>query len=184
MEEIGRLIRAKRKAEGLSLTEFANRAGLSKGYISQVEHGQAMPSISSLQAMAQALNVPIASFFPSGNDTPSQLYEVVRADQRRTLRYPDSPVRYQIISFDSRRNAEFVYVKEPPGTISHEGFFLHEGEEVIFVIAGTIEYCIGEEKHTLTAGDAIWHKSTIPHKWKVIGDEEFEAVAAITPPSF
>lgn len=184
MEELGAKIRRTRKERGLTLTRLAADAGFTKGYISQVERGLVNPSISALDKMARVLKMPIGFFLEEEENLEAQYVKVVRADQRKILRYPDSEVRYELASPDLRRRVEFVYVRERPGRISHQQPFQHEGEELIFVIAGTLEYWVGGEKFVLEKGDAIWHLSSVPHMWKVIGDEELEAVAAVAPPTF
>lgn len=183
-QEIGSRLKLRRKAQGMTLEELAKVSGLSKGYLSQVERGQASPSISALKELGQALQVPLAYFFSNDGGAAPRLYEFVPAGQRRSLRFPNSEVRYQIVSLDPNRRIQFVYVHEPPGRISHPRPFLHEGEEVIYVIAGQLEYWVDGDTLLLGPGDAIWHRSDIPHRWQAVGDEDLVAVAAITPPSF
>lgn len=183
-ESLGRRIRKTRKQKGFTIAQLAVETGFSKGYISQVERALVNPSISALQKIASVLEMPIAFFLNEEKGLQAESSRVVRADQRKILKYPDSDVRYELVSPDLRRQIEFVYVREPPGTISGQQPFQHEGEELIFVMAGTLEYWIGDEKYVLEKGDAIWHLSSVPHRWRVVGDKELEAVAAIVPPSF
>jgi len=67
-----------RERAGLSLRAFADRAGFSPSFISQLENGQVSPSIASLEKIAAQLNMTLKDFFavPSG-DTP-----IIRASER------------------------------------------------------------------------------------------------------
>ena len=60
---IGRRVRLLRQRLQLTATELAAEAGLSPGMLSKIENGGTSPSLSTLQALARALNVPMTSFF-------------------------------------------------------------------------------------------------------------------------
>ena len=60
---IGSEIRRLRKRHGLTVAEMAQQAGLSQGMLSKIENGQVAPSLSTLSALAEAMNVPISAFF-------------------------------------------------------------------------------------------------------------------------
>jgi transcriptional regulator with XRE-family HTH domain len=83
---MGQKIRQLRTDSRLTLEEAAERAGCTPGFLSQVERNQAVPSISMLYAIAQALGVKVTYFFPrmiSGT-------KVVRADEREVFRFEGS----------------------------------------------------------------------------------------------
>src|SRR5487761_1861292 len=60
---IGRRLAEYRERRGLRVAQFAREIGVSPSLISQIERGQARPSVSTLFAMAQALDVPVDAFF-------------------------------------------------------------------------------------------------------------------------
>jgi transcriptional regulator with XRE-family HTH domain len=55
--EIGERIRIARRGKGFSLAALARASGLSKGFLSQVESGASMPSVTSLRRIAEALDI-------------------------------------------------------------------------------------------------------------------------------
>src|SRR3954449_11346435 len=61
--EIGGRLAAHRARRGLKVSELARRVGVSPSLVSQIERGQSRPSVSTLFAMAQALDVPVDAFF-------------------------------------------------------------------------------------------------------------------------
>ena len=62
-EAIGIQVRSLRKQHDMTVAELAGQAGLSVGMLSKIENGGICPSLHTLQALAQALNVPITAFF-------------------------------------------------------------------------------------------------------------------------
>lgn len=177
MQGLGRNIRTMRKARRLTLTQLAADTGFSKGYISQVERGLVNPSIAALQKIAGVLETPVSFFFGEQEGSQGPHPRIVRSGDRRILRYPDSGIEYQLLSPDFRSRFTLLYIREVPGASSHPQPIQHDGEELILVLAGALEYWAGDEKYVLEKGDTIWHFSSLPHKWKVIGNEEVEVVS-------
>src|SRR5690554_3492198 len=85
---VGREIRALRKARGFTLSDLSSRAGLSAGYLSQVERGISHPSIKALHSISRALNVTVSWFFPPKAEGEKSLRDnVVRSTARRKLQF-------------------------------------------------------------------------------------------------
>jgi len=91
---MGQKIRQLRLDDRLTLEEAAERAGCTPGFLSQVERNQAVPSISMLYSIAQALGVKVTHFFPRMTSGP----KVVRADAREVFRFEGSFMVYSLLS--------------------------------------------------------------------------------------
>jgi mannose-6-phosphate isomerase-like protein (cupin superfamily) len=61
-------------------------------------------------------------------------------------------------------------------------WFKHNGEEMHLVLHGEMEYSVGEHSYRMSAGDILWHKSTLKHKSKNIGDEKLIYITVRLPP--
>jgi quercetin dioxygenase-like cupin family protein len=163
-------------------------------FLSQIERDQAKPSVGTLHEIAEALGITMAELFvePVGSIRRSErsdsLARVVRADGRKTLVYPGSGIRNELLSPDLQRGIQMMWVVIPPGEGTGDEALVHEGEECGVVLQGQIEVWVGEgaaeERHVLGPGDAIYQRSTIPHRSRNIGKTEAIVVVAITPPSF
>lgn len=70
---IGELIRKFRKSKGLSQDSVERRTGLRRHYISRLENGHTIPSISTLEKFAMAFEVPLYKFFYEGKKPPVRL---------------------------------------------------------------------------------------------------------------
>ena len=187
---LGRKIRQRRKQAGLTLVELAERCNISPSFLSQIERDQANPSVGTLHDIANAFGVPLATFFEqpaqeNGLARTESKATVVPAHKRKTLIYPGSGIRNELLSPDLQRAIQMMYVVIPPGADTGSEPLVHEGEECGLVLQGQVEIWVGEDEHyVLGPGDAIYQDSTIPHRSRNIGDEDVIIVVAITPPSF
>ncbi len=187
---LGGKIRRRRKALDLTLVEMAKRCNISPSFLSQIERDQARPSVGTLHTIAEVLGVTLAEFFeePKPDDGQPQVVEtlvkVVRAAQRKTLIYPGSGIRNELLSPDLKRMIQMMWVVIPPGASTGDEPLVHEGEECGVVLQGQVEIWAGDEHFILGPGDAIYQNSTIPHRSRNVGDTEAIVVVAITPPSF
>jgi len=176
---LGVRVRAVRTRRRLSLAEVATQAGISKSMISQIERGLAAPSIDTVRRLASALEVPVFSLFLDGVDTEM----VVRAGHRRTVTYPGSRVRREVLSPGIHGRMVLLWVTLPPQTASGRGPVHHEGEECVVVIRGSLEVLMGEAAARLETGDSMTFDSAVPHSFQNPGDVPCEAVVAISPPN-
>jgi transcriptional regulator with XRE-family HTH domain len=60
---IGTTIRGYRLQKGMSQGDIEKRTGLLRCYLSRVENGHTVPSLETLQKIAQALDLPLSQFF-------------------------------------------------------------------------------------------------------------------------
>jgi transcriptional regulator with XRE-family HTH domain len=177
---IGGRIRTIRTMRGMSSTQLAQAAGVSRGMISQLELDRANPSIDTLRKIATALESPIAAFFDEGQSNGI----VVRKAERKTLRIPRSGLTYQLLTPDLNRQIEFILIELAPGQGGAREPFGHPGEESALVLEGELNVWIGDEQHVVGAGDTISFNSGIPHRVENLGETPCILVSAITPPQF
>lgn len=178
--ELGKKIRSLRKELGKSLEDLAKEAGLSIGLLSQIERDITGPSVESLWKIAKALNVSMNYFF----DNYEENNPVVRKNERKQLKLPNSNVTYELLSPNLNRKIEFLIVKIEPGQCNKKELIAHEGEECGYVIKGKLKIKWGDKEYILEEGDSIYFDSTVPHRFINIGDEECISIWAMTPPSF
>ncbi len=190
---VGEKIRQQRLLGKMRIVDLAEKVSMSPSYISQVERGLLFPSVGSLQKIASALGLHVADFFQSGDGLNGEKPRsepldagprVVKRDRRKGLTYAGSNVVYQLLTPDLKGNLELLMIKGPPGSDSGEIDFVHEGEECGTVLSGQMTYTIGDRTVVLEAGDSIYFRSSLPHRWRNSGDEELVAIWAISPPSF
>jgi len=120
-EVLGKALRSRRKEIGLTMQQVADAAGLSVGFISQVERGLTAPSLGSLASLAGVLDTPIGNFL----DQPASGVATTRGINRHAYSVAGADVSYERLS-TSFTNSQLhsVIVHEPPGhrsePISHQ----------------------------------------------------------------
>lgn len=155
---LGARLRQRRRQLGLTLKQVANDAGLSVGFISQIERGIASPSLSSLVAVSHALEVEVGEFLSQpASDEPQ-----TRHDQRSVYAISENSLAYERVSTSFPGNVlRSVIIHEPPG---HRGEpIAHEGEEMMFVLHGAITVELEGERIVLEVSDSIHFQSTRTH---------------------
>ncbi len=163
--ELGRAIRHRRKALGKTLVEVADDASLTTGFISQVERGISSPSLSSLLAIAASLQTSIEQLM----SMPEEFSEFVAKDRRQTYTIGNGGRRYERLGpgfAGALLHPSIIY--RPAGHESER--MCHPGEVFCYLIAGRLEYHLGDEVYFLSAGDTIHHDTSKPHFSRVIGE--------------
>lgn len=178
---MGAAIRSRRKSKSLKAKDLAEAAGITQSALSQIENGYVHPSVPTLRRIAAALGT---SVFDLADDKIDQKPVVVPATKRKTLGFPGSPVKYQLLSPDLRGRLEVLYFEVEPGEVTIEGGASHAGEECLFIIEGAGQLELDGETYKLGSGDAITFSSDVPHAIRNTSSSTLTAVSAITPPNF
>ena len=166
----------------MRLVDLADRTGLSASYLSQVEHNRICPSVVALGRIAQGLGVSVGAIFEEIDEGTRATWSVVRHTERKIVMLPNSPIRNELLVPNLQGALEVMVTKIPPGTKS--GIFNHAGDECGYVLSGTLHYWLGDEAIVLNRGDAISHKSNIPHRYENRSKRMVETIWIITPPGF
>ena len=178
---MGQKIRELRLEGGLTLEQAAEKVGCTPGFLSQVERNLAVPSISMLYAIAQALGVKVTHFFPR---TASGA-KVVRAAGRESFRFEGSFIAYSLLSsgFPDRK-LELLLVEVDPVDrgLPADELRSHPGEEFAHVLQGTLRLWIGDAVHDLTPGDSAHFGAMVRHRVENPGDTPTVYLAVLTPP--
>lgn len=151
-------MRERRKALGLTLQTVAEEAGLTAGFISQVERGLTAPSLSSLTAISRVLGLDPGAFLVQ----PSDPGPMTRAGHRPVYGFDTSQIGYERLSTTFPGNVlRAVLIHEAPGHRTEP--IRHEGEELFFILSGALTVEIEGQRHVLNAGDSIHFASTRVH---------------------
>ncbi len=177
---LGRRIRRGRTELGLSLRDLARRVGVSAGFLSQVERGQVSPSLATLQAVAEALEMPLMYFVMEEGVGE----HVVRAGKGKRLELPGSQIRYELRSPSSARKMLVFVATMQPGTVEKAVAPPFSTQETIYVLAGELVLALGDEAYTLGPGDSITFDGQDLISLANPGDREVSYISFITPPPF
>ena len=173
-QAIGREVRRQREKLDVTITELAKAAGMSAGMLSKIENGATSPSLTSLQALAQALQVPLTTVFRNFDEMPSAT--LVKAGHGLTIerRGTRAGHQYQLLGH------------VPTGPLMVEPYlitltaasdvfptFQHDGLEFLYMLEGEVLYRHGSRTYPLTPGDSLYFDAAAPH-----GPEELRKLPA------
>ena len=158
VEILGQALRKRRKELDLTMQAVADAAGLSVGFISQVERGL---TVTSLAEITRVLGVPMGQFLDQP-DLPAPPAALTRQGERRRFSIAASGVSFERLStrFQGSRLTS-VIVHEPPGDRREPTS--HRGEEMIYVVSGALTAIVDGQTTILEAGDSIHFDSRRPH---------------------
>lgn len=175
---LGPKLRRLRARTGLGIVEASKRAGISPGFLSSVERGQANASVATLQRLATAYDATVMDLFQS----PKGKERLVRPAERRVLEM-HSGVRMEMLSSGATMLQSMLFRVAPLS--GSDGAYSHQGEEFIYMLQGTLEVWLDElECFVLNEGDSFWFESTLGHRWFNPGQVDAVLLWINTPPTF
>lgn len=177
VSSIGPKLRDLRLQRGLSLQKLAERADLSAATIHKIERSGMVPTITTLLKLAGALNRPVAYFVDEDIDNQNAPAVVVTARERPVVFTSHRGIDLAGISGPYRRFflAGAVATVEP-GASSGTNPIEHPGEELVFVLEGTLEFEVDRRGYRLGQGDSVHFRTDRPHRWRNPGRRSAQAV--------
>jgi transcriptional regulator with XRE-family HTH domain len=175
---VGALLREQRRLLNLTLQEVADRAGITKGFLSEIERDKAVPSVATLMRLRDALSLSISSLFRSS------LPRVVRSHERQTIPFGGEGMVCSLVSARDAHRVTVIWADlEPGGRSGAEPHSLDADEEVIIVVSGALEISVdGGESHRLRAGDSFNFDPRLPHRYENPSSSQVARVVCIVAP--
>ena len=174
-QSVGKKIKKARTDKKISLYDMANETGLSIEYIKELESGKAMPSVGTLLQISKSLQIDSGLLF---KDQEANAESRVKAYEKRTDNYAYTALTP---GAENKHLKAFRVVIDPMKV--HEGVgYHHEGEEFVYVIAGTIEVKVGDHQNILKTNESLHFNSGIKHQLANISDEKAELVVVVYSP--
>jgi DNA-binding XRE family transcriptional regulator len=157
-------VRSRRREIGLNVGQLAERSGISKGMLSKIENAQTSPSLSTIERLAAALDMPVTSLFRGLAEERDAVFvkagggpEIVRQGTRAghtyqllgSMRGPYKRVEPLLVTLTERSEVFPL--------------FQHPGIEVLYMLQGTMEYSYGTQRYVMEPGDTLQFEGDIPH---------------------
>lgn len=157
---IGSAVRAARRETGLTVQALAAKAALSQPFLSQVENGRSMPSVLTLHRLAGVLGTSAHALLAQGEE--SQVTLVRREEGPSHQLSPGARIR---LLSGGRREIGVSEVTAQPRARADQ-LTQHEGDEVVYVLAGEVVLAVATEEYTLRAGDSLHYPADLAHRWR------------------
>jgi transcriptional regulator with XRE-family HTH domain len=160
---VGSRLRALREERKISIRGLARKSSLSANALSMIERGKTSPSVSTLYKLADALGIPITSFF--GEEVEKNAVVFLKADER-------THVPFQRGTWEGLGGESFVGHVEPfvltleSGANSGLHTIVHTGHEFVFCLRGQLEYQVEDKFYLLEPGDSLMFSARLRHRWR------------------
>ena len=166
---VGERLRAARQERGLSVGALAETAGIGKGSLSEVENGARNPTLSTLYALAGALELPLSTLLAGrpGARLTSPGLEALLLDVHES---GGATVEVYRLALDP--GTHHLSVPHGPGVVEH--LLVTRGRARVGRVGEQVEVGVGET--------AEW-VSDVVHGYAAISDEPVESVRVIRSPS-
>ncbi len=173
--QIGPRLRAARRERGLTISEVAEQAGLTAGFISQLERDLTSASLSSLYRICAVLGIRVGNLI---DDVPSG--QLIRREQQTRRSLAMGNAEHLLLTSREERRFHVTESHIPPGgSAGDELYTLPADVELVYVLRGSLELRVGDETHLLEEGDTFTYSPRDPHTWLNPSDSD-EAVVLWT----
>ena len=171
LDQVGPRLRRVRELRGITLTEVAERTGISKSTLSRLENGRRKPSLELLLPLAQTYRVPLDDLVgaPEVGDPRIRL-KPRRVNGRTVLpltRNPGGVQAWKIVI---------------PGNQTSPRPRTHDGYEWLYVLAGRMRLVLGDQDLELAVGEAAEFDTRVPHWFGSTGDGPAEVLSIFGRP--
>jgi transcriptional regulator with XRE-family HTH domain len=181
---LARNVRTLREAKSWSLATLAERSGVSKGMLVQIENVKVNPSLSTIVRIAGALGTNVGRLVEA--EQPTRVW-IRRSDEHLTL-WRSARGGSAVLVGDSDRQAqvetwrwtmvrgdEYQSKAHPPATVEH-----------LLVIAGTLRLDVAGTSHEIHAGESAVFEADRDHGYAHSGKKSSSVefvMCVITPES-
>jgi quercetin dioxygenase-like cupin family protein len=173
-ESAAQRIRRIRLERGLSVEALAEATGCASEYLQWVEDEQVEAPVAFLIQVAKALKLDSTALLRSDVSPEQRFKDAAKRTEHylyKTLTPPESDKHLMAFS-----------VTIPPKT-AHKGVgYRHEGEEFVYVLSGTLELTVGDEKTTLNQSDSMRFNSNIDHHLSNPAESQTELLVILYMP--
>jgi transcriptional regulator with XRE-family HTH domain len=164
-------LRRVREQRGVTLTEVAERTGISKSTLSRLENGQRKPSLELLLPLAELYRVPLDDLVGAPESGDPRIRLKPRRVHGRTVlpltRHPGGVQAWKIIV---------------PATQSTPQPRTHDGFEWLYVLAGRMRLVLGQQDLVLEVGEAADFDTQLPHWFGSTGEGQAEVLSIFGRP--
>ena len=175
---VGRHLRELRAERSLSIRTLAEQSGLNVNTLSLIENSRTSPSVSTLQQLASALDVPITAFFET--DTPKNNISYQKASQRPRAAFAHGTLEDLGAGLTLHGGQPFLVTLEPKAN-SGSTPIVHTGLELVFCLEGHLSYTIEEQAYPLDPGDSLLFEAYLPHCWQNTGETASRSLLIMCP---
>ncbi|MDO4556310.1 MAG: cupin domain-containing protein [Lachnospiraceae bacterium] len=178
--DIGYKLKELRTAKGLTQEELADRAELSKGFISQIERNLTSPSIATLTDVLQCLGSDLPSFFQEKAEEQvvfhkDDFFEKTDSELLNNIKWiiPNAQKNLMEPILLTLDEGGSTYIDTP-----------HEGEEFGYVLSGSVTIHLDGRLYHAKKGESFYYDAGCEHYLTCSSKKGTQILWITTPPNF
>lgn len=179
---LGDRLRKRRLALQMTLKDVSDEAGITTGYLSQLERGIAMGSVATLQSICSVIRLNVGDLFnePSAEGSP-----ILRFADAARKRFGNGASKVKISPSRFDHLEVLVGHFEAGGDTGVTPYTHGASEEILLVIEGEVEVTVNDSTSRLSTLDSLHYKSDQPHRIaEATGKEAARVVWMMAPPTY
>jgi transcriptional regulator with XRE-family HTH domain len=163
---IGLRVRASRNGLGWTLDGLAQRSGVSRRMLVNVEQGSTNPSIATLLRLSDALGIGLPALVDTADDG-TDLVVIHRDGDASAMWASDAGGSAVLVAGTSPPNVTELWDWRLGAGDAYQGEAHRAGtRELLLVLSGTVELVVGESRHRLKAGDSASFDGAVVHSYR------------------
>jgi transcriptional regulator with XRE-family HTH domain len=176
--DIGQRVRFLREESGLTLRALADKSGLAVNTLSLIENGKSSPSVSTLQKVSTALQVPLVAFFLLNRVDQKVIF--TRGSYRKQAAFEHGFLEDLGAGLSDGTMEPFLITLKPEANSGPDPI-IHTGFEFVFCLVGRIAYIIENQRYILDPGDSLFFESHLPHCWQNLSAAPSKKILILCP---
>ena len=178
-------VKSIRERQNMSIDELAEKSGVKKEILEDIENGETIPSLTPLTKMARALGVRLGTFLDDetqagpivvrNGEPENVIYFSGREDETHSSNLEFHPLGAGKIDRSMDPFIIDITPDENPDLSSHEG------EEFIYVLEGEVQLIYGKDTINVSAGDSLYYDSVVDHHLHAINGKAKILAVLYTP---
>ncbi len=177
---VGPRIKALRRLKQMTVEELANAVGVNKAHVSRLERSLKTPSIGMLAKLATSLGTSIGNLV--GETLDKADVKVTRGAQLKFGNASDEPSlhRFAPLLHGHSVSSFEAFVVQPGAAGGSVQAAQHEGQEMLYVLSGTIDVIFTDRTERLGAGDCIHFPGYLNHSLARVGRRHAQALLVLS----
>ncbi|MFN7133571.1 MAG: helix-turn-helix domain-containing protein [Myxococcales bacterium] len=166
-----------RQARGWTLDELAQRSGVSRAMLSQIEGRKTNPTIAVIWKISTAFGLNFSALL--GEDEDGAVTVLPKKDAARLTSKDGAFVSRPLFPRGASRRSEFYELRLQPGARTEGPPHPKGTRENLVVVKGGLTIHVGGRAYVLGEGDAIEFTADVPHAYENSGRGELLAYEVI-----
>lgn len=182
-KDIGKKVKALRSQKKMTLKELSEKTNLSIGFLSQLERGLTSIATDTLATIADVFEIELSYFFVKPRILSKPL---IRSYEKEVFNICTSGCIQYNLSNNLKDKSILPRIVEilPNNTEEDIQSYVHEGEEFIYILEGTLTIFLQGQQYELYPGDSIHYHSSSNHNWANYTNKMVKMIVVATPNPF